>query len=106
MLCLRRRLSASALPLTEAWRFTTDECEPVTVGGIAVPNGTVEQQGSARRLYVPFDAHTPFCLMEYVCFFTLARRNGRAYWTCILDEKNTPILVDNPPKCDTISQVS
>lgn len=106
MLCLRRRLSASALPLTEAWRFTTDECELVTVGGIAVPNGTVEQQGSARRLYVPFDAHTPFCLMEYVCFFTLARRNGRAYWTCILDEKNTPILVDNPPKCDTISQVS
>lgn len=105
-LCLRRKLSVSALPLTDGWRFTTDKCEPVIVGGIVVPNGTVEQQGSARRLLVPFDAQTPFCLMEYVCFFALTRRDGRVFWTCILDEKNMPFLVDNPPKCDTISQVS
>ena len=105
-LCLRRKLSVSVLPLTEDWRFTTDEREPVTVGGIAVPNGEIERQGSTRRLFVPFDAQMPFCLMEYVCFFALTRRDGRIFWTCALDEKNAPILVDNPTKCDTISQVS
>ena len=105
-LCLHRKVSASALPLTDEWRFTTDEREPVVVGGVAVPNGKIERQGSVRRLYAPYDAQTPFCLMEYVCFFTLTQRDGRIFWTCALDEKSTPILVDNPPKCDTISQVS
>ena len=103
---LRRRVSASTLPLTDGWRFTTDEREPVTAAGVTIPDGVIEGQGSARRLYVPYDAAVPFCLMEYVCFFTIVRRAGRFFWTCALDENNTPVFVDNPAKCDTISEDS
>ena len=103
---LRRRVSASALPLTDGWRFTTDEREPVTAAGVTIPDGVIETQGCVRRLFVPYDEAAPFILMEYVCFFTIVRRAGRFFWTCALDENNTPVFVDNPAKCDTILEVS
>ena len=86
MLVLRKKFAASSFFPQEDGEVTTTD--GVRVCGVRVPGGRIED----GRLFVPYNAKSPFPLMEWVSFFRMERIDGRWYWVCALSEEGTPAI--------------
>lgn len=65
---------------------------PLLICGAELPDAELGTDEKGRFLLVPYEPSEPFRLMERVCFFTILQKDGKRYWFCRLDEKNTPIF--------------
>ena len=88
MLVLRKKFAASSFCPQEDGFVTTESS--VSVLGVRVPGGRIAD----GRLLVPYNAKSPFPLMEWVSFFRMERIDEKWHWVCALSEQGTPMLAD------------
>lgn len=86
---LEKKLPLESFPFCEETRIHLAEH---MIGGIGVSDGEITEKDGNRFLVIPYEEREAFCLMPWVCFFTIEEKDGKMFWLCRLDEKNTPIF--------------